>query len=236
MSYRDAKGELAGVSVDLVLELQRRLGEREPIKTLPWPRAYRIATSHADKLLFTTTRNAEREPLFHWLLMINRNAWTFYARRDDQIVLDTLVQARKVERIGVLRGGAHETYLRAEGFTNLEPLDSYTQLLQNLAKGRVRLAFYSTSGFVESSRKAGLNTDNFSSRLMLKTPEAYIVLSKPGTTAETLSRWRSATDSLRADGTFEKIARQWIGKLYTEQGFEAHFANGAINLWPAPVE
>ncbi|MEH6628693.1 MAG: ABC transporter substrate-binding protein [Motiliproteus sp.] len=236
MSYRDAKGELTGVSVDLVLELQRRLGEREPIQVLPWLRAYRIATRHADKLLFTTTRNSEREPLFHWLLMVNRNAWALYARRDDPIVLDTLVQARRVERIGVLRGGAHEAFLRAKGFTNLEPLDSYTQLLQNLAKGRVRLVFYSTSGFLESSRKAGLNTDNFSSRLTLKTPESYIVLSKPGTSAETLSRWQSATDALRTDGTFEKIARQWIEKLYNEQGFKAHFSNGAINLWPTPAE
>ena len=120
LSYHNSVGELDGVSVELVRELQRRVGNEKPIQVYPWARAYRIAQTRADILLFTTTRSVERDPLFHWLLRVNRDAWMLFARHDDDLQLNSLEGAKRVESVGVLRGGSHALLLRSEGFTNLE--------------------------------------------------------------------------------------------------------------------
>jgi polar amino acid transport system substrate-binding protein len=36
-------GVLVGSSVEIVKEIQRRVGSREPIKVYPWARAYKMA-------------------------------------------------------------------------------------------------------------------------------------------------------------------------------------------------
>lgn len=234
LGYSNSAGKLDGISVDLVRELQQRVGNREPIQVLPWARAYRLARNEPDTLLFTTTRTPERSPLFHWLLRVNRNAWILYARRDHALAVTDIEDARAVESIGVLRGGAHERMLQSEGFTNLVPMTSYVQLLQNLAKERLEMVFYSASGFLVSASKAGITPDEFIPLYSLLTPESYIVLSKMGTDTATLNRWRQAAESIQSDGTYERIARRWVERLQREQGFSAHVGNGALNLWPAP--
>ncbi|MEH6825167.1 MAG: transporter substrate-binding domain-containing protein [Motiliproteus sp.] len=234
LGYSNSDGKLDGISVDLVRELQQRVGNREQIQVLPWARAYRLARNEADTLLFTTTRTPERTPLFHWLLRVNRNAWILYAHRDHAPVVTVIEDARAVESIGVLRGGAHERMLQSEGFTNLVPMSSYVQLLQNLAKGRLEMVFYSASGFLVSASKAGITPDEFIPLFSLRTPESYIVLSKMGTDTATLNRWRQAAESIQSDGTYERIARRWVERLQRERGFSAHVGDGALNLWPAP--
>ena len=95
LGYRNAVGELEGISIDLVRELQRRVGNKDPIQLYPWARAYRIAKTSSDVVLFTVTRNPEREALFHWLLRVNRNAWVLYGRRDQGLRVTSLDQARQ---------------------------------------------------------------------------------------------------------------------------------------------
>ncbi|MEH6826320.1 MAG: ABC transporter substrate-binding protein [Motiliproteus sp.] len=232
LSYHNSVGNLDGVSVELVRELQRRVGNEKPIQVYPWARAYRIAQTRADTLLFTTTRSAEREPLFHWLLRVNRDAWMLFARHDDGLQLNSLEGAKRVESVGVLRGGAHALLLRSEGFTNLVPMASYAQLLENLTKGRIRLGLHSASGFIESASRAGIPTTEIKPLYTLRTSESYLVLSKPGTDPDTVRRWQEAAASMLEDGSYERIARHWVDRLRREQGFKAHYRDGALNLWP----
>ncbi|MEH6471543.1 MAG: ABC transporter substrate-binding protein [Halopseudomonas sp.] len=234
LSYHNSQGELDGISVEVVRELQQRLGNTDPIQVYPWIRAYRIAQSRPDVVLFTATRSPEREPLFHWITLINRNAWVLYARRSDNLTISSLADARSVDSIGVLRGGAHQQLLSSLAFSNLIPMESYTQLLQNLAKGRINLAFYSASGFLATASTAGIDQQSIAPLFTLQTPESYIVLSKQGTDPATVQQWRDAAVAIKADGTFERIARRWVDRLQQEKGFNAHYQEGALNLWKAP--
>ncbi len=236
LNYLTESGQLQGISVDLVQELQQRLGEQKQIEVLPWLRAYRVASSSPNILLFTAARTLQREEMFHWILRVNRNAWMLYGHRDNAQKITNLEQAREVESIGVVRGDVREQLLLSMGFTNLVAMDDYAQLLKNLAHGRLTLAFYAASGFQLSAQKAGIDTQTLKPMLILKIPEAYIVLSKQGTSAATAERWIQAAKNLVKDGSYQRIAQLWVMRLKQEQGFDAHYADGALNLWSAPQQ
>ncbi len=46
---------MIGPSVDIVREIQRRIGSTEEIKVLPWVRAYKLALEEENVVLFSTT-------------------------------------------------------------------------------------------------------------------------------------------------------------------------------------
>lgn len=54
-------GELVGYSVDIVKEIQKRVGSYEQIKVLPWARAYNMALNEENIVLFSITLTEERK-------------------------------------------------------------------------------------------------------------------------------------------------------------------------------
>ena len=61
------EGELVGPSVEIVKEIQRRVGSREKIQVYPWSRAYKIALEDENIVLFSTTHTKERDNKFKWV-------------------------------------------------------------------------------------------------------------------------------------------------------------------------
>ncbi|NJN47058.1 MAG: transporter substrate-binding domain-containing protein [Candidatus Competibacteraceae bacterium] len=58
-------GKLMGFSVDVVREIQRRVGNTDSIEVVPWARGYKAALERPNTVLFSTARTQEREPFFN---------------------------------------------------------------------------------------------------------------------------------------------------------------------------
>ena len=61
-------GVLVGPAVEIVQEIQRRIGSDENIQVYPWARAYQTALEEKNIILFCMTRTNEREDRFIWLI------------------------------------------------------------------------------------------------------------------------------------------------------------------------
>ncbi|MBW2722514.1 MAG: transporter substrate-binding domain-containing protein, partial [Deltaproteobacteria bacterium] len=60
-------GVLVGPSVDIVREIQRRVGSHEEIKVYPWARAYKMALEDENVVLFSMTYTKVRYDKFKWI-------------------------------------------------------------------------------------------------------------------------------------------------------------------------
>ncbi|MFT5164760.1 MAG: polar amino acid transport system substrate-binding protein [Alteromonadaceae bacterium] len=66
-NYRTIDGSVAGTSTQVVEALLQALKMKTKIELLPWPRAYKDATTLPNVLIYSITRTADREDNFHWL-------------------------------------------------------------------------------------------------------------------------------------------------------------------------
>ena len=60
-------GLLVGPSVEIVREIQRRVGSNEPIEVYPWARAYKMALEEENVVLFSMTHTKDRLDKFKWI-------------------------------------------------------------------------------------------------------------------------------------------------------------------------
>ena len=56
-----------GFSTEIVNALLEETGVKADIKVFPWARTYRMALTGKNVLIFSITRNEEREHLFNWV-------------------------------------------------------------------------------------------------------------------------------------------------------------------------
>jgi len=118
------KGQITGLSVEIVREILRRIGQPDTISLVPWARGYRLALSNADTAIFSTTTLPQREALFSWVGPLYRQHWGFYRWRGAGVDISDMASAKRVARIGTYHQDAKMQYLKARGFENLVPTNS----------------------------------------------------------------------------------------------------------------
>jgi len=230
-SFTDTSGKLTGISVDMVREIQSRVGNTDPIRVYPWARTYQNTLKRPNVVAFTATRTPERENKFHWITKVTRKKYTFFARKKTPITLTSLDDAKRLKAIGVLRSSVWEQQLTARGFTNLDPVATHELNLKKLMAGRFPAIYYASDAIFQHCRNPGIDCDAIYPVYTTPIVEAYIIMSKNGTSMALVNQWKTAADDIKQDKTFEKIAKKWARYVNRQNGFEAHYADGALNFW-----
>jgi polar amino acid transport system substrate-binding protein len=143
----------------------------------------------------------------------------------------SLEEARQVKSIGVLRGGNREKYLRLRGFTNLEPVTEEGLNLKKLLAGRIDLIFMST---IEAATLAIINGIPFSAiepKFTVYSNDSYIMMSKNGTSSETVKMWKNAAQQIKDDGTFKEIGEKWVKHIRDTFGVETEVRDNILFFW-----
>ena len=201
------KGEVAGISTDAVREMARRGSVPATVTLLPWADAYARAQKEADTCVFSTVRNPEREKQFIWLGPIARGEWSLFAREGFPPDVKQ-IEALKKYRVGVVND-ARVGYLRSRGFDNLVVAEQSKDLPAQLTAGpnqagTIDLWFTQTAGGPAMAEQAGVkDLKNVFSALM---SQDYWVACNAGMAADTVKALRDASTSMRADGTYKKLA------------------------------
>lgn len=201
-------GNLVGPSVEIVREIQRRVGSIDPIHVYPWARAYKIALEKKNIVLFGTTQTEQRQDLFKWVgpLAVKRDV--LIARKGSTISIHSLEDAKKVKRIGTLRDDTRQYFLSERGFSNLDPVSDDKQNAQKLALGRIDLWAYKVPGMVTVCRLAGVDSEEFVEVLHLRQVEVSIAFSSQ-TPDAIVARWNDAFLAMIEDGTIQEIRSRW---------------------------
>lgn len=200
---------LGGISVEIVREIQRRTGNTTRIEVFPWARAYTMASTTPDVVLFATTRTPEREPLFRWIGPIFSIKWGFYARKDKARPLSSLEDAKTGVVIGTYKDDAREQYLKSQGFTNLESASTQMINIRKLKAGRIDLLVSTNIGVSTMPESAGLKQGDLVNVFTFKEVDLYIAFSK-GSDEATVAAWESAFEDMQEDGTLEAIQKRWL--------------------------
>ncbi len=203
-NYVDDTGQPAGTAVDIVREICARLDHPRSIQILPWKRAYIMAQTQADVALFSTTRTPAREKLFKWVGPIVVTRWVFYARADSPIRIETLDDARKVERIGTYRADARDEYLRKLAFPNIESASDNGSNIKKLLGNRIDLWAASTTSALMLCKQHRIDPNRIKPVFTIKKAFLYIAFSLK-TPDETVRKWQETLDTIKREGLFEEI-------------------------------
>ena len=201
-------GALVGPSVEIVREIQRRIGSTEKIQVYPWARAYQIALEEENVVLFGVSHTPPREDKFSWVGPLATKRDILVARKGSGLVIGSLADAKKVRRIGVLRDDTKEEFLERHGFTNLDPVSDERQNAQKLAMGRIDLWVFKKPGLKTVCDLAGVEYDALEEVLSLRQTSVDIAFSLK-TPAAVVAEWRKAFAEMVADGTVVAIRSKW---------------------------
>jgi len=205
-------GVLVGPSVEIVKEIQKRVGSHEPIRVFPWARAYKMALEDENVVLFAMTHTKDREDKFKWVGPLATKRDILVAKKGSGIVINSLEDAKKVKRIGTLRDDTREHLLRSLGFTNLESVSDEQKNAQKLVLGRIDLWTIKKPGLRTVCELAGVDYNELEEVYHLREIELMIAFSKK-TSDSVVKKWRDAFNEMLADGTIMKIRKKWNDKL-----------------------
>jgi polar amino acid transport system substrate-binding protein len=205
-------GVLVGPSVEIIKEIQRRVGSKEEIKVYPWARAYKMCLEQENVVLFGMTHTEVRHEQFKWIGPLATKRDILVAKKGSGIRISSLEDAKKVNRIGTLRDDTRERLLTSLGFTNLEPVSDEQLNAKKLVLGRIDLWTYKIPGLRTVCELAGVDYNEVEEVYHLREINLDIAFSKK-TSDLIVQRWRNAFNDMLADGTIMNIRKKWNMKL-----------------------
>ncbi len=143
-NYTADDGEVSGFAVDYIRHALEQEQVNYEISIYSWNRAYKIATTRENVLIFPIARTPERESQFHWLhdiLTINYFLYGLSSRAEE------FGQSPNYDQytIGVIAGGVTQKLVEEQGFTRIVLAKDYVQLNNLISNDRVD--FIASSSF-----------------------------------------------------------------------------------------
>jgi len=223
---------ITGLAPDLLKEICKNLKIPFQVSVLPWDVAYDLAINTDNAVLFSTDLNSNRKDLFKWAGPIASLDWLFYAKAQSLITLNTLDDAKKIAKIGVLEDYSIEQYLAKEGFTNFVYCADNIDAFDKLLKGEIDL-YPSDKITAEAALKELDKTIyNVEEKLVIKTDLAYFAFNK-NIPDDIIADFQQQIDLLKANGTLKNLYQKYLNssdfpgtlQIYTEQYPPLSFRN-----------
>ena len=201
-------GTLSGFTIDVVHEIQKRIGNSDAIQMVPWARGYDLIQHQPNVVLFQMTRTADRNPLFKWVGPVIEEVFALYSKSDSSIAISNLEEAKRVGSIGVYLNDVRDLILTKDGFKNLDRTDDPVINFKKLMMGRVDLMADSPDSVADLAKSAGYSVNDVKMVYPFAKSQIYIAMSL-GTSDEVVAKWNGALDSMKSDGSFEKIFKKY---------------------------
>jgi len=208
---------LMGPAVDIVKEIQRRVGSHEQIQVYPWARAYQMALEEENIVLFGMARTEVRNDKFNWIGPIAQKRDILAAKKNSGLVINSLEDAKKVDHIGTLRGDAKEVFLQRHSFTNLVSTHDDQINANKLLLGRIDLWATKIPGLKTICSLAGVDYHKIVKVYDMRKSEIYIAISKK-TSEIIVQAWTKAFNDMLLDGTILQIKYRW-NKIMDDKPF-----------------
>lgn len=211
-SFRD-EGKIGGYSAELVEALVRETQSSIDHHDLfPWARAFQIALSVENVLIYSITRNEYREPLFKWVGPIADNSKHLYRLKSrDDIQVSSFADAENWI-IGTVRSDSMSRVLLENGFVEGQNLDMVMDKNTNIRRlivGRVDMVVNTELSMIYLLNK--LNVDRSEVEIAYSFPpsDGYYIGFSRNTSDEIVSEFQLALHRLREQGVVEALMRKY---------------------------
>jgi polar amino acid transport system substrate-binding protein len=202
---------LEGISIDLVKEIQRRVGNTKKIQVTSWNRGYDLTLNKKGYALFLTTKSEERDKHFKWVGPISSMKLVFFKnkQRKDLNIL-SLDDAKKVNSIIVAKKTIEIEKLTEFGFENLEINSLANYSFKKLYDNKVDLYPVEYYGFLYKLKKLGLEEKIVPVKMKNPIFESQLYIAfNISTEDEVIKLWQDALNEIQKDGTYLKILNRY---------------------------
>ncbi|MFT5700055.1 MAG: polar amino acid transport system substrate-binding protein [Desulforhopalus sp.] len=206
-NYTDG-GKTTGLATDVMMGITKKIGHNSDIEVLPWSRAYALIQKDEGLVLYSMTRTEAREDLFKWVGPVAANKWVLFAKKGSGVSISSLDDAKKVKKIGAYKDDAAESFLKAEGFTNIDSVLKDEQNVPKLMAGRIDLWIVGELQGIHKAKAKGVSAD-LEKVFDVKDTQLYIAFSK-NTSDEDIAKWQKALDEMKADGSYDAILKNYM--------------------------
>jgi len=230
-NYSDS-GKVTGLSANLLEEICLQLRIPFEVKMADWEHVYQQATENPNTVLFSTALNQNRKDLFKWAGPIAFMEIYFYALSENRIRISSLEEAKKIEKIGVLKSYAQEQYLLKQGFENLVYCTDHHDAMDKLLKGEIDL--YPMDRWAKEKTLGDMGHSQFKLKevLPLNTEMLYFAFNK-NIPDEVVADFQNEIDRLKQNGFLKKLYQDYLGSsdfpgsliVYTEDYPPLTFCN-----------
>ncbi|MBU8536250.1 substrate-binding periplasmic protein [Falsiroseomonas tokyonensis] len=194
-----------GITLDILAEAIRAIGRSPRFTFLSFGDAVDRARSVPGTLICPLGRTPAREAQFTWVAKVVEVPQAM-GTLPGKPVLD-LEGARAVPRIGVVRNGLQEVFLRQNGLDNLLVLETGRDLALALAEGRIA-AWYATEPEIHQQFNAIGRPGGVRTGPALQSIAAWLA-AHPDPRDQPIAALRGAMARLEADGTVARIYRSY---------------------------
>ena len=222
LNYVD-NSNLTGLAPDLLKEICNALNIPFDVKVLPWSEGYNMALNTNNGVLFSTVLNTDRKDLFKWAGPIASLDWSFFSSSLNQTTLNTIDDAKKAGKIGVLKDYAIEQYLIREGFTNLVYCTDNLQAFDRLLKGEIDL--FPAEKITAEAALNSLNKSIYAvtQKLTIRTDLVYFAFNK-NIPDDVVADFQEEIDQLKTSGVLRSLTQKYLNssdapgtmQIYTE--------------------
>ncbi|WP_168171388.1 transporter substrate-binding domain-containing protein [Lacimicrobium sp. SS2-24] len=126
-----------GFSIAFFKQVAERLDMELKVEMMPWARAYHIASTQPDTLIFSMARTAERETQFLWLEPFASNQVSLFGRKSQHYPGFKQWTDAQFYRVGVIRDSAtahimtsHDAFSTRNNLVEVENIAQLTGLLE----------------------------------------------------------------------------------------------------------
>ncbi|MFT4939508.1 MAG: polar amino acid transport system substrate-binding protein [Paraglaciecola sp.] len=119
-SQTDERGKLNGYAIDLVDNILREVGIKQPILAAPWERVHKEGKDKSNVLVFAVGRTLERENDYHWISPMTANIHGNYSLKSNFAKINSLQDLSAYGAIGVLNGDFRQQLLSGINNNNVQ--------------------------------------------------------------------------------------------------------------------
>lgn len=212
LNYKE-NGNATGYSVEIVEAVLQEARIQAPIEIMPWARAYQMALTQPNTLIFSITRLPDRDALFEWIGPISSRQIFLYklkSRKDIQIRNMADAAAYKV---GLVREMAStKEFLRTTTFpeSGVDYAPTVESNIKKFLMGRVDLIVSQDWSAAYLMKMEGRKPDELEPVLLLDGVNSYYLAMQKQSDPALVQRIRRAFAKVQQSGLLEKLRLKYM--------------------------
>lgn len=214
------QGQLQGEAPPLIDQLMKQAGLRYSQQVYPWARAYMMASSLPNVLIYSIARTPEREPRFHWVGKLLTVQYAMYALQSRPDIRARSMDDLHGYRIGVTANDVRAHWLREQGLRDATPgmrngldvADNGLSNLHKLVQGRVDMVPTSLVGLKSFCLSEGVDCSRFRRVMVLPFSADLYVAASLSTPAASVAALRRAYAAMVRDGRYRKALAPYLAQ------------------------
>jgi len=209
ISFKNKNGRADGLASEVAYIIMKKLNMKQQIKIWPWARDYKLLKKGPNYLVFSVGRTEERNNLFQWVGPIYSMKTGFYTKRDSNIKIKNLDDAKRLKKIGTYFESFDEQFLKQEHFLNLESTSNNILNIKKLMMNRFDVITATNVTIKALIEKAEYKMDDIKNVYNFLSVGVYFAFSKD-VPFEVVDAWEKEFIKIEKSGKLRQIRERWL--------------------------